>query len=290
VEPSRRLSSSLAFAIALVCASVSPLFAQPVISIEHDPYLEELDTPWGLPDELMEQLARRAAEYEVAAPSFECRETTQRVKYPRSGRTAEGNSREATYLFTLEDGSMIPVQGRGKSFKRSGKSAVPAAHAWTQLFARRNQFYFAYRDVGEVPHAFGTARKIQFRGAVPYTESEDIRQWEGTILIDSYSLLPLELDAQPLHLWPRLEHQRLEYLQSFRLAFFGLVISFKKKPVAERVHVRFDMQGNGLTLPVDAHVERVEKTGPDQAIVLSRVVASYEHRLSETGASATSSP
>lgn len=265
--------------VCLIATSASSLLAQPVVSIEQDPYrkLEELDTPWGLPDELTDRLARRAAEYETAAPSLECRETTRSVRYPRSDRPAEGDAREATYLLTLEDGSMVPVRGHERSLSRSGRSAVPPAHAWTQLFASYHQPYFAYRDVGEVPYGFGTARRIQFRGAVPHADGADIREWEGTVLVDSVSLLPLELDAQPFNLWPRLEHQRREYAQSFKLVFFGLIIRFKPRPIAERVHVRFDMQDSGLTLPVEAYVETVEKIQADQAIVRSRLLASYEH-------------
>ena len=288
--PLRYFNASLGFALVLVCASVSPLFAQPIIFIESDHCFVESDSPWGLLDETLERLDRRAAEYETVIPSVECHETTQRVKYPRSGQTAEGNAREATYLFRLQDGSMVPVVGRGKSLGKSDKSNVPTAHAWTQVFARRNQPYFAYRDMGEVAHAFGSARKIQFRGAVPFADGADIREWEGTVLVDSVSLLPLELDAQPLHLWPHLEHQRLKYLESFKIGFFGLVIRFKKRPVAERVHVRFDMQSNGLTLPVDAYVEKVEKTQPDQAVVRSRVLARYEHRFAVAGSSAAAAP
>jgi hypothetical protein len=288
--PSARSNASLVLALAVTWASPSPSIAQPVIWTGGDPYLDALETPWRLPEEMMERLARRAVEYETAALSSECRETTHRVKYPRSGQTAEGNRREATYLFTLQNGSVVPVQGRGKSIKSSGKSSAPPAHAWTQLFARHNQPYFAYRDVGEVSYAFGKARKIQFRGAVPFGDGDDIREWEGTVLVDSISLLPLELDAQPLHLWPRLEHQRLKYLQAFRFNLFGLVISFKKKPVADRVHVRFDMQHKGLTLPVDAYVERVEKTQSDQAVVRSRVVANYEHRFGEDDEPSATAP
>jgi hypothetical protein len=278
VKPTRRLSVRCVCVIAFWCASVAPVLAQPVIFVERDPYAQDQGAPWGLPEELLERLALRAAEYEAAASEFECSETTQRVKYPR-GRAAEGATREATYTFAFADGSITPVSvhGSGKSVKRYGKSNAPPAHAWTQLFTKRNQPYFAYRDLGEVPHAFGKARKIQFRGSLPYSDGADVRQWEGTVLIDPYSLQPLELDAQPLHLWPRLERQRREYVRSFKIAFFGLLIRFKKRPIAERVHVRFDVQSNGMTLPTDAHVERFEMTSPDQAVVRSRMVIRYAH-------------
>ncbi len=280
----RQVGSSLV-ALLVLTASL-PLLAQPVIFIEHDPYqqLQKLDTPWKLPDELTAQLAERAAEYEAAAQSLECSETTRRVKYPGSGRLSEGKTRDATFLLGLEDGSMVPVRVPGKSIGRSGKSAVPTAHAWTQLFALRNQSYFSYRDLGERPYSFGKARRIQFRGALPYEDGADIRQWEGTVLIDSFTLLPIRIDAEPLNLWPRLEYQRDRYARSFKFGFFGLVIRFKKKPLAERVHVRYDMQSNGLTLPIEAYVEKIEKVLPDQAVVRSRVTSIFEHRFSEDDA------
>ena len=56
------------------------------------------------------------------------------------------------------------------------------------------------------------------------------------------------------------------------------------------MHFRFDMQSNGLTLPVDAYVEKIEKILPDQAIVRSRVMATYEHRFPENGTTAAVTP
>jgi hypothetical protein len=267
-------------AAALWCVSAAPVLAQPVIFVEQDPWVREQDAPWGLPDELLEQLARQAAEYESLAEGFEWSEKTQRVKYPR-GRAHEGDARKATYVLALEDGLVtpVPVRGGGKSFKRYGKSRAPPANAWIQLFSRRNQPFFAYRELGDWPHAFGKARRIQFRGSLPYSDGADIRQWEGTILVDPHSLRLLELDARPLHLWPRLEYRRREYVRSFKIFFFGLPIRFKKKPIAERVYVRFDVHRDGITLPVDAHVERFEMTSPYQAVVRSRVETHYVHDL-----------
>jgi hypothetical protein len=269
------------FAVACLCAMVAgafPLLAQTVISIDEDPHekLGELSAPWKLPGEMISRLAQRAAEYEQAALTFECRETMHRVKFPRSGKAVERGVDEVTYLLKLEDGSLVPVRLRDRSLRKSSMMTAPPALAWTQLFALHNQPYMAYRDLGEVPHAFGTARKIQFRGALPYTDGKDIREWEGTVLVDSFSLLPLEIDARPLSFWPRLRHQRDVYAKSFKFVFFGLPIRFKKKPLSERVHVRFDMQSNGLTLPVAAQVERVEMVLPDRVIVRRRTVVDYD--------------
>ena len=47
--------------------------------------------------------------------------------------------------------------------------------------------------------------------------------------------------------------------------------------------VRFDKLENGLTLPVDVHVEKIEKVTRDEAVVRSRVSSSLEHRLLEPG-------
>lgn len=269
------------FAVACLCATVAgafPLLAQTVIYVDEDPLekLGKLSAPWTLPDEMIERLARRAEEYEQAALSLECRETMHRVKFPRPGKAAERIVGEVTYLLKLEDGSLIPVRLRDRSLRRSSKIAAPPAFAWTQLFALHNQPYMAYRDVGEVPYAFGMAREIQFRGALPYTDGKDIREWEGTVLVDMFSLLPLEIDARPRSFWPRLRHQHDAYNRSFKFVFFGLPIRFKKKPFGERVQVRFDMQSNGLTLPVAAHVDRVEMVLPDRVIVRRRTVVDYD--------------
>jgi hypothetical protein len=276
-----------------MAASALPLPAQTVITIDEDPHEKqgELAAPWKLPEDMLDRLTRRAEEYERAALSLECRETMHRVKFPRSGKTAEHAANEVTYLLELEDGSLVPVRRRGRSIRRPRKMAAPPAHAWTQLFAAHIQPYMAYRDVGEVPHAFGPARKIQFRGAVPYTDGRDIREWEGTVLVDSFSLLPLEIDARPLNFWPRLRHQHAVYLQSFRFVFFGIPFRFKKKPLGERVHVRFDMQSNDLTLPVAAQVETVEMVSPDQVVARSRTRVDYDsYQFRDADAPATSAP
>jgi hypothetical protein len=266
----------LACAAAIWIAGFGPLLAQTVIYVGEDPFAVGPDAPWGLPEELTAGLAQRTSQYEEWADDLECSETTQRVKYPR-GSAAAGAVRESTYVFALDAGAMVPVptKDHGKSWRRYGKSDAPRAHAWLQLFAEDNQPFFAYRDLGEVPHAFGNARRIQFRGSLPYTDGRDIRQWEGTVLIDPHSLELLELDARPLHLWPRLERQRREYVNSFKFLF----LRFKKKPIAERVHVRFDSQPSGMTLPVDADVERLELIAPDQAIVRSRLLTQYDYEF-----------
>jgi hypothetical protein len=269
-----------------MAASAFPLSAQTVITIDEDPHeqLRALTDPWELPDDLLAGLTRRAEEYERAALTFECRETMRRVKFPRPGKVDERAANEVTYLLTLEDGSLVPVRRRGRSLRGPRKMKAPPAHAWTQLFAAHIQPYMAYRDVGEIPHAFGPARKIQFRGAVPYTDGKDIREWEGVVLVDAFSLLPLEIDARPLNFWPRLRHQHAAYLQSFRFVFFGTVFHFKKKPLGDRVHVRFDKQSNGLTLPVEARVEKVEMVSPDQVITRKRTHVDYDsYRFLDTG-------
>jgi hypothetical protein len=289
-----RLDSGLAVAcLFATLAGAFPLLAQTVISVDEDP-LEELEKPsatWTLPGEMIGDLARRAEEYEQAALSLECRETMHRVKYPRPGRTAERIVGEATYLLELEGHSLVPARLRDRSLRRVSKITAPSAFAWTQLFALHNQPYMAYRDVGEVPYAFGMAREIQFRGALPYTDGKDIREWEGTVLVDSFSLLPLEIDARPRSFWPRLRHQYDAYNRSFKFVFFGLPIRFKKKPFGARVHVRFDMQSDGLTLPVAAHVDRVEMVLPDRVIVRRRTVVDYDtYEFSDADAPDTSMP
>jgi hypothetical protein len=274
-------------------ASAFPLPAQTVISVDEDPLgkLEECPAPWELSGEMISRLSRRAEEYEQAALSLECRETMHRMKLPRTGKGAERIVDEVTYLLELEDGSLVPVRLRDRSLRRSSKMTAPSAFAWTQLFARRNQPYMTYRDVGEVPYAFGTAREIQFRGALPYTDGKDIREWEGTVLVDAFSLLPLEIDARPRSFWPRLRHQHDAYSRSFKFVFFGLPIRFKKKPLGERVHVRFDMQSNGLTLPVAAHVDRVEMVLPDRVVVRRRTVVHYDsYEFVDSDAPKTSRP
>jgi len=283
VRPTRLLRFSYPCFAAAVLASAMPTFAQTYVPVGHDPIYDQQDTPWGLPNELLERLADQAEAYGTATMNLTFRESTQRLKYPR-GRINEGAVRQSDYVFTLDDGVMVsvPAKGHGSSTKRYGKSKAPPAHAWMQLFSGTNQPYFAFRDLGEVPHAFGKARKIQFRGSLPYDDGADIRQWEGTVLIDSYSLQLLELDAEPLHLWPRLEQQRRKYVQSFKLVLFVQLIRFKKRPIAERVHVRFDVQPNGMWLPADSDVERFELVAPDRALMRSRLVKQFEYDFDDT--------
>jgi len=266
-----RLVACLATMIVLCLV---PAHAQPIVAVEPEPAADERDVPWGLPDDLLVRLAEQAGTYEATAMDLPFRGTTQRIKYPR-GRTSVGEARPSSYVFAFDDGAMVavPTQGTGSSARRYGKSKTPPAHAWMQLFSERNQPFISYRDLGEVPHAFGNARKIQFRGSLPYDDGTDVRQWEGTALIDPSTLRLLEIDAYPLHLWPRLERQRSDYLQSFRLVF----IRFKKRPIAERVHLRFDVQPSGISLPVQADVERFELTAPGRAVVRSRLVTRFDY-------------
>lgn len=59
------------------------------------------------------------------------------------------------------------------------------------------------------------------------------------------------------------------------------LVRFKRRPIAERVHLRFDVLPNGMTLPVGADVERFELTAPDQAIVRSRLVTRFAYDIDE---------
>ena len=41
--------------------------------------------------------------------------------------------------------------------------------------------------LGDGFEGFDWVRRIQFRGALPFTDGRDIRQWEGTVLVDAFT-------------------------------------------------------------------------------------------------------
>jgi hypothetical protein len=123
--------------------------------------------------------------------------------------------------------------------------AFPPAYAWVFLFSRANQPFFAYRERGDRFEGYDWVRIFEFKGAVPYTDGRDIRQWDGVVLVDGTTLTPIEIRAEPGHQQERLKAMFDRWSQSFNLVGFRT----GPKPIGYSGRVVFQTRRDQLTFP-----------------------------------------
>jgi len=208
-------------------------------------------SPWGLASELSAQLAVVADKYRDYAVKFTCTETVRRAKFD-DGEAKKENSRSYGYLLERGDGQTI------REFRQKMKSdgavtnnevtdaeAFPPAYEWVFLFSKANQPYFAYRERGDRFEGYDWVRIFEFKGAIPYTDGRDIRQWDGVALLDATTLTPVEIRAEPGHQQERLKLLFERWSQSFN------VVGFRTGPKAIGFsgRVLFQTRRDKLTFP-----------------------------------------
>ncbi len=239
----------------------------------------ERDEPWGLPDDLLAELAERSKLYAEYAVRFTCDETARLAGYDGSGQAASEKIRRYAYLLVREGGQVrefrnrLDKRGNPKPAETEDEETFPPAYAWAFLFAKRNQPYFAYRDLGDRFEGFDWVREIQFKGALSFTDGRDIRQWEGTILVDASTLTPLEVWAQPAHQDDRIRSQFDRWAKSFNLIGFRLA----PKPIAYKSHVRFRYRRDGLTFPTEMRYDTLRATSPTRSVPVRASIREYEN-------------
>jgi hypothetical protein len=210
------------------------------------------DAPWGLPPEMQEKLAAAAEVYRAYTRQFTCIETARSVHY-KGGEAGEDKHRTYSFLLTTdESGSsfqesrrLVTEKGTVKKGEVKDEEPFPPAYAWVFLFSAFNQPYFSYRDLGDRFDGFDWVREIQFKGAVPFTDGKDIRQWEGVVLVDAATHTPLEIRAQPKGQEDRLRAKFLRWAQSFNI----MGIRLAPRPFGYRCRIEFHFRKDRLTFP-----------------------------------------
>ncbi len=239
----------------------------------------EVDPPWSLPQEMLDALARQAGLYREYALWFFCTEDVRVAHYDALAEaTNEKNRRYSYHVERQADGPDLresrevlkkqqKKKGESAEMEAAGKEAddeerFPPAYAWVFLFSKFHQPYFMYRDLGDRFEGFDWVHEIQFRGALPFTDGKDIREWEGTVLVDAVTLTPIEIRAEPTAQKDRLRALFDQWSKAFNLVGARLA----PRPFGYRCRVTFRLRRDRLTFPTELRYDTFRATGPKQFV------------------------
>lgn len=245
----------------------------------NDQVRPESEAEWTVPDGILEELAERVRQYREYAVRFECIETVRFSDYDE-GIVDKERLRRYRYLLERDESGdnirefrqRLTSEGETRGGAVNDGDPFPPAYAWVYLFSEFNQPFFSYRYLGDRFEGFDWVREIQFRGALGFTDGRDIRQWEGTVLLDAATLTPLEIHAQPRAQDEKIEAEYRRWARSFNL----LGWKAGKKPLAYRARVQFRMRRDGLTFPTDLRYDTARAVSPDSMIPVKASLRSYE--------------
>ncbi len=226
--------------------------------------------PWVLADDIRARLARDAEIYKDYALRFSCGETVRTAHYDDHGEASKEDVRKYAYLLEREaDGVELrefrqktTAEGTPKGAGVKDEEPFPPAYAWVFLFSSFNQPYFGYRDLGDRFDGFDWVREIQFRGALPFTDGKDIRQWEGTVLVDAVTFSPLEIQAQPSGQDQRVKALFARWNQAFNLMGAHLA----PRPFLYRCHVEFRFRKDGLSFPTELRYDTLRAVSSKETV------------------------
>ena len=230
---------------------------KPKIAERYEPVVDASATDWGLAAELRALLDKKAAVYRSYVLKFECDEKARTAEYDSSGQVKTERIRSYGYLL-LQDEIDTNVREYRQEFGKDGslkpgeikdEEPFPPAYSWVFLFSRFNDAYFSYRLVEDRFDGFDWVYEIQFRGSLPFRTGKDIREWEGTVLVDAVTYTPLEIIAEPAGQRERIEALYRQWKSSFNIV--GMRTA--PRPLGYRAHVQFRQRYReaDLTFPTD---------------------------------------
>jgi len=245
-------------------------------------------SPWGLAPELASKLSAVADRYAEYAVRFTSIETVRKAKFDGSEAKKE-TSRSYGYLLVRDPGQRIQEfrqkmksDGTITSTEVNDAEAFPPAYEWVFLFSKTNQPYFAYRERGDRFEGYDWVRVIEFKGAVPYTDGREIRQWDGVVLVDAATLTPVEIRAEPSHQAERLRMLFDRWAQSFNVAGFRV----GPKPFGYSGRVLFQTRKDELTFPTQLRYTSFRAVSPKHTEPTEASTRDYaEYKFFQTGTS-----
>ena len=236
---------------------------------EHRPVVRETGQPWGLSEALLARLAAQAERHAELAFKFTCDETVFVGRYGGGDSADKEKTRKFAY-FLVRDGPEGSLTEHRRKLTGGGKGSfrdddlVPPPYAWSSLFGVSNRSYFSFRHVGERTVGFDRAHEIQFRGVLPYHKGRDIREWEGTILVDAADGAPLSIVAEPRGQHARLQQVHRRYVQAFKI----MGISLRRRPLGVRLELAFGQLIDERRFPTRSRVDRFQMVTAGRVIPL----------------------
>ncbi len=238
------------------------------------------EAPWRIDDPLLRDLAHEADVYKDYALRFTCLENVRLAKYDESGEASDESTRRYAYLLEREpEGETlrefrqkVREDGTPRGDEVKDEEPFPPAYAWVELFSRFNQPYFAYRDLGDRFDGFDWVREIQFKGALPFSDGKDIRQWEGTVLVDAVTATPLSITAQPTAQDQRVKALFDRWSRGFN--FMGMHLA--PRPFLYHCEVEFRLRKDGLTFPTELRYDTLRATSPKATVPWQASTRTYE--------------
>lgn len=252
----------------------------------YDAVITETGQPWELPLDLRAALEHKARTYESYLQSFTCDETVRRAEYD-SGEVTKERVQNYGYLL-VKDATSDRVRESRREFAKNGElrpsevldeEPFPPAYEWVFLFSTFHQPLFSYRYVGQYFDGFDLVYEVQFRGALPFTDGRDIRQWEGRVLLDAFTYTPLDVEAEPSGQRDRVAQLFDSYNRSFNI----LGMRTGKRPLTHHAHIELglhkELPGSGirLTFPTQLRYDTRSAVSPRQVVPVRASTRKYSN-------------
>lgn len=235
----------------------------------YEAVVPESDQPWVIGAELKARLFAKAATYYEYTDRFTCDETARLAEYDAEGSVGNEKVNNYGYLLIREGGGRlreyrqrIAKDGTVRPDEVEDQEPFPPAYAWVFLFSRFNEPSFSYRYVADRFDGFDWIHEVQFRGSHPFSDGKDIRQWEGTVLIDAVTFTPIEIRAEPAGQRDRIEALYQQYNKSFNIMGFRT----KPKPLGYRADIQFRYRRDGLTFPTELRYDTFRAVSVNQVV------------------------
>jgi hypothetical protein len=252
---------------------------------EYEPLVPESDLPWGLSEELIDPLFDKADVYADYTKRFVCTETARMADYNETGDVKNERVKRYGYLLVSDATGLheyrqqVAKDGSLKDGAVKDEETFPPAYAWVFLFSRFNEPYFAFRYIGDRFDGFDWIHEIEFKGSVPFSHGKDIRQWQGTVLVDAVTYTPIEIQAEPAGQRDRIEALYRNYTQSFKLLGMGS----KPKPLGYRANIQFRHRLDGLSFPTELRYDTFEAVSINQIVPRKASTRFYDdYRITRT--------
>ena len=253
----------------------------PEEATDYEPVGPESDEPWGLDASFIDPLYDKSGIYEDYIRRFTCDEQARLAEYDANGQVSDERIRRYGYLLieseidhsVREHRQELGKDGSLKGGEVRDEEPFPPAYSWVFLFSRFNEPYFSFRLVDDRFDGFDWIYEIQFRGSLPFRTGKDIREWEGTVLMDAVTHSPLEIIAEPAGQQDRIETLYRQWRSSFNV----MGMRTAPKPLGYRAHIQFRYRDRdaALTFPTDMRYDTFTAVSIKQTVPVRASIRSY---------------